>query len=93
MELGNTGRGFSIAKFKDRSGLKCRLQKSSLATEDCIWLGVAEDKISRLLPNKGWEDVELDGEVLIHNCMELTQEHVRELLPYLIKLAETGDLY
>ena len=32
-------RGFLKGKFKDRYGEDCSIQKSSLATEDCIWLG------------------------------------------------------
>jgi hypothetical protein len=35
-----TERGFAISSFEDRYGLQCSLQKSSLATEDAIWLGV-----------------------------------------------------
>lgn len=40
MEIDKTSRGFDIAKFKDRYGADCSLQKSSLAGEDCIWLGL-----------------------------------------------------
>lgn len=35
-----TERGFVRAEFLDRYGAKCSIQKSSLAFEDCIWLGV-----------------------------------------------------
>lgn len=35
-----TNRGFSVIHFTDSRGVKCSLQKSSLATEDAIWLGV-----------------------------------------------------
>lgn len=52
-----TDRGFAIARFKDRSGVPCSLQKSSVATEDCIWLGIPEyrmhltqDQVKALLP-------------------------------------------
>ena len=43
MESSKTGRGFDIAEFTDEHGDQCSLQKSSLATEDCIWLGI--DKV------------------------------------------------
>ncbi len=35
-----TERGFDVWEFTDRSGKKCSIQKSSLADEDCIWLGI-----------------------------------------------------
>lgn len=38
-ELTTTARGFAILRFADRCGAPCSLQKSSLAGEDCIWLG------------------------------------------------------
>lgn len=40
-----TNRGFDIAKFKDSYGVECSLQKSSSATQDKIWLGVAENRM------------------------------------------------
>lgn len=65
-----TERGFDILEFKDRYGKECSLQKSSLATEDCIWLGVNSAR----------------------GRMHLTQDMVRDLLPYLNNFVETGDL-
>lgn len=44
MRLTKTERGFSIIEFIDRYNTKCSLQKSSLATEDCIWLGCDDPK-------------------------------------------------
>lgn len=41
LDLINTGRGFALAKFEDLYGTKCSIQKSSLATQDAIWLGVS----------------------------------------------------
>ena len=35
----NTERSFRRGEFEDRYGKLCSIQKSSLATEDCIWLG------------------------------------------------------
>lgn len=40
MQTDKTKRGFNISEFTDRYGAKCSLQKSSLATEECIWLGI-----------------------------------------------------
>ncbi len=39
-----TIRGFRIDKFIDRYGSACSLQKSSLASEDAIWLGIDDAK-------------------------------------------------
>jgi len=39
MDKKRTNRGFDIINFKDRYDNDCSLQKSSIATEDCIWLG------------------------------------------------------
>ncbi len=39
MKAEKTNRGFDIIRFTDRNGDKCSIQKSSIATEDCIWLG------------------------------------------------------
>lgn len=43
-KIEHTERGFRIAKFTDRYGDECSLQKSSLATEDCIWFGISQVK-------------------------------------------------
>lgn len=69
LEVEQTPRGFSIIKFKDRYKFDCILQKSSLATEDCIWFGIKND-----------------------GPMHLTQDMVLDLLPYLHKFVQTGEL-
>jgi hypothetical protein len=76
-----TNRGFVLGKFKDKYNQPCSIQKSSLATEDCIWLGVEAS-------------IDLNtGEVLgDNNRMHLTQDHVKMLLPFLTHFAETGEL-
>lgn len=72
-----TQRGFSRVDFQDFYGKNCSLQKSSLATKDCIWLGA----------NSGDH---VDGACLAR--MHLTREQVRALLPLLHHFAETGEL-
>ncbi len=42
IKLRKTDRGFSIGEFTDRYDNPCSIQKSSLAFERCIWLGVSE---------------------------------------------------
>lgn len=34
-----TERGFVRGEFRDRYNMNCSIQASSLATEDCVWLG------------------------------------------------------
>ena len=45
IELQTTGRGFTRGEFRDRYNFLCSIQKSSLATEDAIWLGVNENRM------------------------------------------------
>lgn len=45
MKIDHTERGFAIVEFTDRYKFSCSLQKSSLATEDCIWLGVEDNRM------------------------------------------------
>jgi len=72
-----TSRGFERYEFEDRSKSKCSLQKSSVATEDCIWLGV---------------DQVFDQSNSRPARMHLTQKQVAALLPYLEHFARTGEL-
>lgn len=72
-----TERGFTRAEFMDRYGRTCSIQKSSLATEDAIWLGCDEGR-------------HVGGQCLAR--MHLTQEMVAALLPLLHRFVETGEL-
>lgn len=103
MEINKTQRGFSIAQFTDRYGNKCSLQKSSLATEDCIWFG-ADDANPQIMVSQaekhglepqgenGWMPYPIPEDVLLSTRMHLNREQVAELLPYLQKFVETGEL-
>ncbi len=99
-EVKFTERGFGITEFTDRYGAKCSLQKSSLATENCIWFGVDSPETKTLIPGKGWTDVDVDAvakemggdECSINGRMHLTQDQVIELLPILQRFAETGEI-
>lgn len=42
MEIKKTARGFAYVEFTDHYGEKCNIQKSSIATEHCIWMGIAD---------------------------------------------------
>lgn len=104
IEIGKTERGFGLIEFKDEYGIPCNIQKSSLATEDAIWIGV--DEVSpKILVSKakelgmdtgdhenGWMDYPLPSDVMQVNRMHLTREQVKDLLPILQYFVEWGDL-
>ena len=46
MEIERNQRGFEVGKFTDLFGEKCSIQKSSLATDDAIWLGIDNPKLT-----------------------------------------------
>lgn len=80
IELKSTGRGFSRGEFVDRYGAKCSIQKSSLAGEDCIWLGCEHETVNKLT-----------GET-VGARMHLTQVMAEDLVVHLQRFIETGDL-
>lgn len=92
-----TDRGFPFVSFKDRYETDCSLQKSSLAFEDCIWLGV-DDADPKILAKHtpaggvGWVKYEVPEEVSFTTRMHLTRKQVLMLLPNLIKFVLTGEI-
>jgi len=107
MKKKKTQRGFEYYEFKDKYGEKCSLQKSSLATEDAIWLGIddanpqimSSDAIRMGLKERtysesdnGWTPFEIPKEVLLSTRMHLTKNQVKRLLPILQKFVETGEI-
>ena len=77
MKESKTNRGFHYADFYDRNNEGCSLQKSSIADEDCIWLGIDRPK-------------SIGG--VVYGRMHLTQEMVMALLPYLNRFAYSGEI-
>lgn len=103
MKLKKTARKFAIGEFTDRYNQKCSIQKSSLATEDCIWLGVDDAcpkiKIDDAIKvgmkpdtDSGWCPYPIPSEVLLSTRMHLTRTQVKKLLPLLQKFVKTGEL-
>lgn len=98
MEMKKNGRGFRYAEFKDRYGVPCSIQKSSLAFEDAIWFGCDDADPKIMLPNNpitgegGWTPVPMLPGVVMNTRMHLTREMVQELLPTLQHFADTGEL-
>ncbi len=99
-----TPRGFRKGEFVDRYGEPCSIQKSSLATEDAIWLGIeranpqimVSDAVRLGLskePNPvGWMPYPVPNEVHMSTRMHLTKKEVKALLPILQKFVETGEI-
>jgi len=92
MLLENTARGFSIINFRDDYDKSCSLQKSSSAEADKIWLGVDDANAKYLVKGEGWKEYKLPDGVETFTRMHLTQEQVKQLLPYLNAFVETGEL-
>ena len=97
MEKTTTHRGFALGKFTDLYGVNCSIQKSSLASDDAIWLGVddADPKImaSRIMAGgTGWVKYILPDGVLLNTHMHLNRKQVAELIPVLQKFVDTGEI-
>jgi len=98
IKMDKTNRGFATGKFIDRYNQECSIQKSSLATEKAIWLGVDNAnpkilacKVNGGIPN-GWVDYKIPEDVLLSTRMHLTQDMVKELIPVLQKFVKTGEI-
>lgn len=87
MKLYKTERGFGIIKFKDRYGHKCSLQKSSLASEDCIWFG-PDEACPQILASQS-EKIKRQQEVLLPTLNR--KEATTGWVPY--PLPKDVDLY
>lgn len=96
LSASTTPRGFSIIEFVDNNGVECSIQKSSLATQECIWLGASAINLKHFKAGQGWKDIPLPFSIEEHyvatNRMHLSREHVRALLPILQHFADTGEL-
>jgi len=79
ISLRNTDRGFARGEFIDRYGEKCSIQKSSLAGEDCIWLGCDHETIDEAGQRCGAR-------------MHLTRALAADIVMHLQRFIETGDL-
>ncbi len=92
MKTRETQRGFAIAEFTDANDVKCSLQKSSVATEDMIWLGCSDANAKHLVQDKGWVPYPLPDELSFTTRMHLTREQVADLISALQHFVETGEL-
>ena len=102
-EMKRTARGFRFYEFNDRNEHKCSMQKSSIATEHCIWLGLdsADPKILHGDAKKlgvdtdttcGWVEYPIPEQVDLNTRMHLSQDQARALAKQLMYFSETGEL-
>ena len=100
---GKTHRGFALGKFTDLYGAKCSIQKSSLATDDAVWLGIddpepkimashAENYGVHTNETTGWVTYPIPDVVSLTTRMHLNREQVAALLPTLQRFVETGEI-
>lgn len=103
MRIGKTQRGFDIAKFIDVNGHTCSIQKSSVATDALIWLGVDTPNPQVLHTDakrlgietdatEGWIPYPLPDEVHVSTRMHLNRQQVAYLIPALQRFVDTGEL-
>jgi len=50
-----TQRGFRYVEFIDHNDVECRLQKSSIADDDAIWLGCNDANPRVFIPGDSWQ--------------------------------------
>ena len=95
MEIKSTQRGFARAEFVDQYGEVCSIQKSSLATDDCIWLGINNPQLTVFEDeSKGkYVNAKMPDNFMVSSRMHLTREQVADLLPLLQRFVQTGELY
>jgi len=75
-----TDRGFVRGDFHDRNGDSCSVQESSLATEDCIWLGLNHEQAHHVTGEPSGAR------------MHLTREMAADLIDILQRFVDTGNL-
>lgn len=86
-EKSYTNRGFELLSFYDRYNEECVIQRSSLATENAIWLGTRSPNPQILQEGMGWTEYPLPKHVIISHRMHLTR---RQSISLAIKLLIFG---
>ena len=87
---GKTNRGFEMLNFHDADREYCDMQRSSIATEDRIWLGT-HNTCPRILASKtkeggtGWVDYHIPEDVFITHRMHLDRKQSISLAFKLLK--------
>jgi len=97
MKYAETSRGFSLIEFKDLYSAECNIQKSSLATDNAIWIGISnpDPKIMASKTPKGgigWVPYEISEDVLITTRMHINQDQAKEVVKVLNYFIKHGEL-
>ena len=99
----HTHRGFRFYEFKDHNEYACSIQKSSIATDDCIWLGLESASPQALHGDakklgvktnatSGWVDIQIPDEVSLNTRMHLNRDQAKHLGKMLLRFSEVGEL-
>jgi uncharacterized protein with von Willebrand factor type A (vWA) domain len=83
---------FKIINFKDTLNRNCSIQESSLASEPNLWIGLEDTKPLVNRNGTEWQEYEIPDGVLLTQRMELNQQQIKEILPFLKKFARTGKI-
>ena len=87
----------SVLKKNGDYEKKCSIQKSSLATDDAIWIGI-NDADPQILAGKtkqggtGWVKYDIPGDVTFITRMHLNRALAKKILPILERFIETGEI-
>jgi hypothetical protein len=100
-----TKRGFVLVEFHDKNNQVCTIQESSLASENCIWLGLDKvspcvmrsdaQKLGLPLPDEdttGWMDYPIPSQVSLNSRMHLNRGQVQDLVLKLQQWLDSGSL-
>lgn len=92
LKKSKTGRGFGLIEFIDEKGVECSIQESSLATDECIWIGCDDADPRHFVPGakEPWPKVELPKDAVMNTRMHLNRKQVKALLPILKRFVEKG---
>ena len=93
-----TQRGFSLGSFEDTLGNPCSIQRSSLATKNCIWLG-RDGNVASVVSDADGNPVELEfnmnirescvpGEGPSHHSIDTRMHLSRPMVGVLVSLME-----
>jgi hypothetical protein len=81
MNWKTTDHGFRLGKFSDQNGKQCSVQESSLAINECVWLGCDDDPLIDSVTGQ-----------FVGNRMHLTRDMAFYLSSVLLMFAATGYL-
>ena len=93
MKINKTPRGFSRGFFRDQDGIFCSIQKSGLATRECVWIGIENPELVVFEDEScaNYIVAKMPENFMVNAKMHLNREQVKELLPILTEFVETGN--